>query len=96
MHYGLKPEKATSMLLGPFDVDMSIDPAILSRTSDLGSFTESDEVMIHYTVTEEVPFIAGVVSMRLPQAGETQIGLPFFPDPEKGRIWKGTLLEWSI
>lgn len=57
MYYkGLKLERATPVLPGPFEVDMSLDPGIFPNSPALGSFTESDEVMIHYTVTEECSF----------------------------------------
>lgn len=85
MYYNvLKPEKATPMLPGPFDVDMSIDPAILSMTSDLGGFTESDEVMIHYTVTEQCSFYCrGCINALTSGRGDSD-RTTFFPGSEKG------------
>jgi uncharacterized protein len=43
-------------LLNPRDVDMALDPEIYHKVSGLAGYAESDEIMIHYTVTEQCPF----------------------------------------
>lgn len=44
------------VLLGPGDVDMSLQAEIICKASQIPGMTESDDVMIHYTVTRSCPF----------------------------------------
>ncbi|MCU0596423.1 MAG: SPASM domain-containing protein [Desulfobacterota bacterium] len=44
------------MFLGPDDVDMALDARVYERVAALPAYEEVDEVMIHYTVTQECPF----------------------------------------
>ncbi len=44
------------MFLGPDDVNMVLDEGIYEKISALPAYEEADEVMIHYTVTQECPF----------------------------------------
>jgi len=44
------------MFLGPDDVNMVLDAGIYEKISGLPAYEEADEVMIHYTVTQECPF----------------------------------------
>jgi len=45
-----------SRFLKHADVDMSLDPETFRRSSLLPGYKESEEIMIHYTVTEQCPF----------------------------------------
>jgi len=42
--------------LGPKDVDMCLDEDTYLRISSSAAYAETDEIMIHYTVTESCPF----------------------------------------
>ncbi len=44
------------MFLGPDDVDMVLDAGVCEKVAALPAYEEADEVMIHYTVTQECPF----------------------------------------
>jgi uncharacterized protein len=44
------------MFLGPDDVDMVLEAGIYEKIDLLPAYEEADEVMIHYTVTQECPF----------------------------------------
>jgi hypothetical protein len=44
------------MFLGPDDVNMVLDEGIYEKIAALPAYEEADEVMIHYTVTQECPF----------------------------------------
>ncbi|MGD8230278.1 MAG: radical SAM protein, partial [Desulfobacteraceae bacterium] len=43
-------------LLGHQDVDMVVDPYILKQISGMRGYTETYDIMIHYTVTTDCPF----------------------------------------
>ena len=44
------------MFLGPEDVNLVLDAGIYEKVAALPAYEEVDEVMIHYTVTQECPF----------------------------------------
>jgi len=44
------------MFFGPDDVDMVLDVGVCEKVAALPAYEEVDEVMIHYTVTQECPF----------------------------------------
>lgn len=44
------------MFLGPEDVDMVLGGEVYEKIAALPSYEEADEIMIHYTVTQECPF----------------------------------------
>jgi len=44
------------MFLGPDDVDMVLDAGVCEKVAALPAYEEVDQVMIHYTVTQECPF----------------------------------------
>ncbi|UCB49413.1 MAG: 4Fe-4S cluster-binding domain-containing protein [Deltaproteobacteria bacterium] len=45
-----------AQLLSHQDVDMVVDPDILKRISVVRGYEETDDIMIHYTVTADCPF----------------------------------------
>ncbi len=73
------------MFLGPDDVTMTLNPAIHEKISSLPVHQETDEVMIHYTVTQECPFnCRGCINALT--AGKGKSGrLGFLPDPSRSQ-----------
>ena len=73
------------MYLGPDDVNMALDPAIYEKLSSLPAYEETDEVMIHYTVTQECPFnCRGCINALTAGRGNTG-RLDFFPETSKSQ-----------
>ena len=72
------------MFLGPDDVDMVLDAGIYEKISALPAYEEADEVMIHYTVTQECPFnCRGCINALT--AGKGNSGRSdFFPEARQG------------
>ena len=80
------------MFLGPDDVNMVLDEGLFEKISALPAYEEADEVMIHYTVTQECPFnCRGCINALT--AGKGNSGRSdFFPDASKGQDLKRDLL----
>jgi len=73
------------MYLGPDDVNMALDPAIYEKISSLPVYEEADEVMIHYTVTQECPFnCRGCINALTAGRGNAD-RLDFFPETSKSQ-----------
>jgi radical SAM protein with 4Fe4S-binding SPASM domain len=71
------------MFLGPDEVNMALDPGIYEKISSLPPYEETDEVMIHYTVTQECPFhCRGCINALTAGRGNTG-RLDFFPETTK-------------
>ena len=61
-----------SELPGHGDVDMALDPWIYEKVPSLGGYTEEDETMIHYTVTEHCAFrCAGCINALTAGKGDS-------------------------
>jgi len=80
------------MFLGPDDVDMVLGGEVYEKTAALPSYEEADEIMIHYTVTEECPFnCRGCINALT--AGKGNSGRSgFFPEGKKGQDLERDLL----
>jgi radical SAM protein with 4Fe4S-binding SPASM domain len=80
------------MFLGPDDVDMVLDAAVYEKVGALPAYEEVDEVMIHYTVTQECPFnCRGCINALT--AGKGNSGRSdFFPGKKEGRDLERDLL----
>ena len=73
------------MFLGPDDVDMALDADVYEKISSFPTYEETDEVMIHYTVTQECPFhCRGCINALT--AGKGNSGrADFFPEGNKSQ-----------
>jgi hypothetical protein len=73
------------MFLGPDDVDMVLAADLYEKISALPAYEEADEIMIHYTVTQECPFnCRGCINALT--AGKGNRGRSdFFPEANKGQ-----------
>jgi radical SAM protein with 4Fe4S-binding SPASM domain len=71
------------MFLGADDVDMVLDESLYGKFAALPAYEEVDEVMIHYTVTQECPFnCRGCINALT--AGKGNSGRSeFFPEEKK-------------
>jgi uncharacterized protein len=80
------------MFLGPNDVDMVLDADVYEKISVLPTYEEADEVMIHYTVTQECPFnCRGCINALT--AGKGNSGRSeFFPEANQGQDLERDLL----
>jgi uncharacterized protein len=65
------------------DVDMILDAAIYQKISILSSYEESDDIMIHYTVTEACPFRCRGCINALTAGRGNQGRSVFAPDPRE-------------
>jgi radical SAM protein with 4Fe4S-binding SPASM domain len=83
------------MFLGPDDVDMALDADTYGKIAALPAYEEVDEVMIHYTVTQECPFhCRGCINALT--AGKGNSGRSeFFPGKDKGQDLERDLLGIS-
>jgi uncharacterized protein len=80
------------MYLGPGDVNMALDPAIYEKISSLPAHEEADEVMIHYTVTQECPFnCRGCINALTAGRGNAD-RLDFLPETSKSQDLERDLL----
>ena len=83
------------MFLGADDVDMVLDESLYGKVAALPAYEEIDEVMIHYTVTQECPFSCrGCINALT--AGKGNSGRSeFFPGRETGEHFERDLLGIS-
>lgn len=83
------------MFLGPDDVDMVLGAGTYGKIGALPAYEEVDEVMIHYTVTQECPFnCRGCINALT--AGKGNSGRSeFFPGKDKGQDLERDLLGIS-
>jgi radical SAM protein with 4Fe4S-binding SPASM domain len=83
------------MFLGPDDVDMVLDAGTYEKIAALPEYEEADEVMIHYTVTQECPFnCRGCINALT--AGKGNSGRSeFFPEKGKGQDLERDILGIS-
>jgi radical SAM protein with 4Fe4S-binding SPASM domain len=83
------------MFLGPDDVDMVLDAEVYDKIAALPAHEEVDEVMIHYTVTQECPFnCRGCINALT--AGKGNSGRSeFFPEKDKAQNLERDLLGIS-
>ena len=80
------------VFLGPEDVDMGLGADVYDKIKTLPAYEEIDEVMIHYTVTQECPFnCRGCINALT--AGRGNSGrLDFFPEAQADRDLNRDLL----
>ena len=80
------------MFLGPDDVNMVLDAGTYEKIAALPAYEETDEVMIHYTVTQECPFhCRGCINALT--AGRGNSGRSdFLPGQKKGHDFERDLL----
>jgi len=80
------------MFLGPEDVDMVLDAEVYEKIKALPPYEEADEIMIHYTVTEECPFNCRGCINALTAGKGNSVRSGFLPEGQK----KGQDLERDI
>jgi len=89
------------MFLGPDDVDMALGSEVYEKIAVLPPYQEADEIMIHYTVTQECPFnCRGCINALT--AGKGNSGRSGFspgaqksPDIERDLLGIGRLIKES-
>jgi radical SAM protein with 4Fe4S-binding SPASM domain len=83
------------MFLGPDDVDMELDAGVYLKIAALPAYQEADEVMIHYTVTQECPFNCRGCINALTAGRGTRGRSEFWPGKDKERDLERDLLGIS-